>query len=158
MSDSRLPYQGLAVFIAIAGIAAVAFSAVGLYTVLTGGPAEPTETTATSDIECETFDGDPAMPHEDGYGVDRTVFSGVVFDSADATVEEGFRLQLAVDERVLEASASTPDGRELAAETHDDDRSIVVEGEEVTPFRLWVDTVDEDARITRTQVDICLKR
>ena len=156
MADSwgyRIFVGGLAFF----GITAVIVSSVGVYTVLTGETAEgPPEIEELGAFDCEEFDGDPAVPHGDRHGVDRTLLGGSALVAVnETTTDAGFRIVFVVDEQLLEASASRTDGSTVPVKRVDEENRVIVEDTDTDPFRLWIDTVDDDATVSRTQLDIC---
>lgn len=139
------------------GLVAIIASAVGVHTVLTGGTAEgPPEVEELGAFGCEEFDADPPVPHGDSHGAERTLLSGSVLVAVNGTTtDEGFRIVFVVDEQLLETSASRADGSTVPVERIDEENRVIVEGTDTTPFRLWIDTVDDDATVSRTQLDIC---
>ncbi|MFC7058081.1 hypothetical protein [Halovenus salina] len=62
-------------------------------------------------------------------------------------------ISLNVTGALLDASGNQPDGTPIPAETTGD--RVVVERNTSEPFRLWVDSVNDDGTVTRMQLDIC---
>lgn len=151
-------YRALVAGVAIVGVAAVLFSAVGLYVVFTGGTGTSPDVDVLGGYECETspFEDDPEVPHNASYGIDRTLVSASVVESFNTTrVGDGVRVTLDVDGGVLAASAVRTDGTEVSVRQVDGEDRIVVESNDTDPFRLWIDSVDDETTVTRTRLDVC---
>jgi len=157
MADRSLGYRALVGLMAAAALGAVIFGGYGLYTTLTGGTTDGTvEVDVLGEYDCEQFDGDPEVAHNNSYGVQRTFLSGSVIDSFNQT-QEGDRLRLTfdVDGGVLGTSARRADGTEVPVENRQEESRVVVVLEDRSPFRLWIDSVSDEATVTRTQLDVC---
>jgi hypothetical protein len=157
MAERSLAYRAILAVLAVGALAAAVFGAYGLYTVLTGGTTDGSVTVdVLGEYDCEEFGGDPEVAHNSSYGVDRTLLSGSVIDSFEASdTEDGLRLEFAVDGGVLGASAARPDGTELPVSQLEDENRVVVELPDRSPVRVWIDSVSEEATVTRTQLDVC---
>lgn len=155
MFDDGLGYRGMLVFFVLIAVGATAFGGFGVYTVLTGGTTDgQVETSKLGAFECETFDGDQAVRHQADYGTDRTVLGDSRLESFTATdTGDGYRINITVEGAILGVSASQADGTPVSV-TRDTNR-ISIEREAATPFRLWIDSVDDEATVTRSQLDIC---
>jgi len=155
MDSGSWAYRALIVAVAVMGAGALVVSSVGLYTILTGGTTDGTPAVdVLGEYDCESFDGDPGVAHNASYGVDRTLLSGNEIESANVSAAgDGFRMELTVAGGVLGASASDPNGTAVPVEVFGDDDRIVLEHD--GPARLWIDSVSEDATVTRTQLDVC---
>lgn len=158
MFGDSFAYKAVLGFVALLGVAAILFSGFGIYTVLTGGVDGAEEPDVLGEFECETFDADPAIAHESPYDVERTVLSPTEIESANGSVtaDGGLWLELDVDGELLDASARRIDGSELAVEQVDDETRLVVTDSDPVPFRMWIDSVDEDGTVVRSQLDICV--
>lgn len=157
MADAMRAYRALLVLLAAGAVGGIIFGGYGLYTVLTGGTTDGTVTVdVLGEYDCEEFDGDPEVIHNASYGVDRTLLDGSVLESFNHS-RDGDRLRLVfdVDGGVLGTSASRPDGTEVPVEQIQDEDRVVVELSDPAPLRLWIDSVSEDATVTRTELDIC---
>jgi hypothetical protein len=157
MADTMRVYRTLLVVLAVGAVGATIFGGYGLYTVITGGTTDGSVAIdALGEYDCEEFDGDPEVIHNASYGVDRTLLGGSVLESFNHS-RDGDRLRLVfdVDGGVLGTSASRPDGTEIPVEQVQEESHIVVELSDPAPLRLWIDSVSEDATVTRTELDIC---
>jgi hypothetical protein len=157
MADTMRVYRTLLVVLAVGAVGATIFGGYGLYTVITGGTTDGSVAIdALGEYDCEEFDGNPEVIHNASYGVDRTLLGGSVLESFNHS-RDGDRLRLVfdVDGGVLGTSASRPDGTEIPVEQVQEESHIVVELSDPAPLRLWIDSVSEDATVTRTELDIC---
>ena len=157
MADTMRTYRALLVLLAAGAVGATIFGGYGLYTVITGGTTDGSVAIdALGEYDCEEFNGDPEVIHNASYGVDRTLLGGSVLESFNHS-RDGDRLRLVfdVDGGVLGTSASRPDGTEIPVEQVQEESHIVVELSDPAPLRLWIDSVSEDATVTRTELDIC---
>ena len=157
MADTMRTYRALLVLLAAGAVGATIFGGYGLYTVITGGTTDGSVAIdALGEYDCEEFNGDPEVIHNASYGVDRTLLGGSVLESFNHS-RDGDRLRLVfdVDGGVLGTSASRPDGTEIPVEQVQEESRIVVELSDPAPLRLWIDSVSEDATVTRTELDIC---
>jgi hypothetical protein len=157
MADTMRVYRTLLVVLAVGAVGATIFGGYGLYTVITGGTTDGSVAIdALGEYDCEEFDGDPEVIHNASYGVDRTLLGGSALESFNHS-RDGDRLRLVfdVDGGVLGTSASRPDGTEIPVEQVQEESHIVVELSDPAPLRLWIDSVSEDATVTRTELDIC---
>jgi len=150
MSDDNPAYRAFLIGVGVVGLAAAVAGGAGVYTVLTGGTVDDQPTDEFGGFLCESFDGDPAVAHEPAYGVDRTLVSPDEITGIEATTDPA-GVAFDVSGGVLDASARAPDGAEIAVETGE--TRVVVRAE--TPFRVWIDSVTEDATVTRTRLDVC---
>jgi hypothetical protein len=157
MSDFDWAYRVIVGFLALMAVVAVAAGGVGLYTVLTGGTGDGTpETDVLGEYACEEFDADPAVGHNSSYGVDRTLLGGSAIASVNASVTDGgLRMRIDVNGGILSASASRPDGAAVPVEQVEGADRLVIETPDPGPFRLWIDSVSDEAVVTRTQLDVC---
>ena len=157
MADTMRVYRTLLVVLAVGAVGATIFGGYGLYTVITGGTTDGSVAIdALGEYDCEEFDGNPEVIHNASYGVDRTLLGGSALESFNHS-RDGDRLRLVfdVDGGVLGTSASRPDGTEIPVEQVQEESHIVVELSDPAPLRLWIDSVSEDATVTRTELDIC---
>lgn len=155
MSGGRWLYRVVFAAVVVVGLGAVAIGAAGLYTIFLGDPPDPAaDRELLGKFGCEAFDADPAVAHDSTYGVDRTIVSGDEIDAFETTVRsDGYRIRATVSGGLLGASASTTDGTEIPVEQTDE--TIVIEHDTDRSFRLWIDSVSQDAVVTRTQLNIC---
>jgi len=155
MFGDGLAYRGLLGFFALMALLATVFGGFGVYTILTGGTTDgQVESNKLGEFDCETFDGDPAVGHQADYGTDRTVLGDSRLESFNTTdTGDGYRINITVEGAVLGVSASQADGTPVSVAR--DDNRISIEREDATPFRLWIDSVDDEATVTRSQLDIC---
>lgn len=153
MFGDGLAYRGILGFFVLMALGATVFAGFGLHTILTGGTTDgQVETDELGAFACETFDGDPEVGHD--REVDLTVLGDSRIDSVNSTATEaGDRIEIAVDGDILDTSARHADGTEVAVER--EAGLVVIEQESAEPFRLWIDSVDEDATVVRSQLDIC---
>lgn len=141
----------LSVF-ALGGIAVVVGIA-GTFIVLTGGP-DSEEFDVLGEFECNSFDADPQVVHDTNYAVERDVLNPTEVASFNGSVTDSrVELSLNTTGALLEASGNQPDGTPILVETVNN--SVLVERNTTAPFRLWVDSVNEDGTVTRMQLDIC---
>lgn len=149
-------YRALLGLLGLVAVSAVVVGGLGVYTVLTGGTTDgDVERDVLGEFACEGFDADPEVAHEAGYDIERTVLSGTEIESFDASpADGGYRYEIAVAGELLDASARRADGTELTVDVGDENR-LAVEADTATPVRVWVDTVPEDATVTRTRLDVC---
>lgn len=156
MADRRLGYRVFLAIIVVLGVGAAGAGSIGLYTVLTDSTSETASTETLGEFGCERFDGDPEVAHEASYGLDRTLSSDDEIKTFDTThTETGIRIEITVAGGLLDASARTVDGSVVTVDSIDGEPRLVVEYDETTPFRLWVDSVSEDATVVRTRLDVC---
>jgi len=157
MTDFDWAYRAIVAFLALMAVVAVAAGGAGLYTVLTGGTGDETpETDVLGEYACGEFDADPAVGHNSSYGIDRTLLGGSEIASVNASVtESGLRMQIDVNGGILGASAGRPDGAGVPLEQVEGADRLVIETPEPGPFRLWIDSVSDEAVVTRTQLDVC---
>ena len=157
MAGDGRTYRVLVAGVGLLGLVAVALGAAGLFAVLTGGPAdEPAGEDVLGDLACESFDGDPAVAHEADYDVERTLVDGSELVAAESSMNGStVRVAVLVEGELLNASARTEDSRTLAVERFEDDDRAVIAAPEGDPFRLWVDSLADDATVTRTRLEVC---
>lgn len=157
MADGNSAYRVLLLAVVVVGIGATVFGFAGLYVVLTGGTTDGTPAVdVLGEYECSGFDGDPEVEHEAAYEVERTLLGGSEVESFDASTNSThLRAELVVSGQVLNASASSADGTAVPVRQSDDGNRVVVAVADPAPLRLWVDSLSEDSRVTRTQLDIC---
>lgn len=155
MFGDGIAYRGILGFFILTALAATLFGGFGVYTILTGGTTDgQVENSALGDFDCESFAGDPAVRHQADYGTDRTVLGDSRLESFNTTdIDDGVQITMTVEGAVLNASASRADGTPVSV-TREGNRVTVVR-EDATPFRVWIDSVDEDATVVRSQLDIC---
>jgi len=153
MFDRISSYQVFVVFLGIAGVGAIAFSAFGLVTILSGGVDSGDTVTFPDGFGCQEFNGDPDVGHETGYGIVSNTTLGALESFTANTTDSGFELRANVSEpRVLNVSARHPDGRAVPVESRDG--IVRLTTNDTTPFRLWIDSA-EGGIITRSTIDIC---
>lgn len=159
MSREITPYRLILAVLGLFAVGAVVVGGVGLYTVLTGGTADgdpPIEVLGGYDCADGEFTGDPEIVHDPPYGVERTVLSGTEVESFDSErTEQGYRYEFVMAGELLDASASRPDGTPVTARALGNGSRVVVESNTTGPVRVWLDTVTEDATVTRSRLDIC---
>jgi hypothetical protein len=150
-------YRVLLALALLAGVAAIAFSAFGLVTILTGGTTSgPADTDVLGEFACEEFGGDPEPAHDPEYEVERTLLGGTEVSAFNLSrTGDGVRIELTTEGRLLDASARQPDGTNVSVRAVDGRNRVVVEHETGTPVRLWVDSIGEESTITRTRLDVC---
>lgn len=147
-------YTAFTAAMVLFGLVAVVFSSVGLYMIFFESTDAGPDRIELGEFACDEFDGDPAVAHDAGYQIERTLRGTSQIESIDATdTGEGVRLAITVTGEFLDASASRADGTNVTVRTPTDGPDLVVETTE-TPFRLWIDTIDDSA-VTRTQLDVC---
>lgn len=155
MFDKLSGYHLLLGVLAVAGAISVAFAAGGLYVILTGGTTSGDVASVPEAFTCETFNGDPEVGHEAGYGTDRNATVSRL-ESIDATTTDdgGFELTINIsDPAILNASARQADGTPVSVEQLEN-ATVRVSHNDTSPVRVWVDSAD-GGRITRTELDIC---
>jgi len=153
--DSKA-YDALIALVFLFGLGAVIVSGVGLYTILTGGTVDEPQVDVLGAYACEEFDAAPAVGHNSSYGIDRTLLGGSAIASVNASVTDGrLRMRIDVDGGILGASASRPDGAGVPIEQVEGADRLVIDTPEPGPFRLWIDSVSDEAVVTRTQLDVC---
>jgi len=157
MADTTWGYRAIIGLLAAVALGAVIFGGVGLYTLLTGGTTDGSEPVdVLGKYGCGNFDGDPDVVHNSSYGIERTLLGGSAIESfTDSREGDRLRLTFDVDGGVLGASASRPDGTEVPVDRIREGNRVVVELADPGPVRLWIDSVSEEATVTRTQLDIC---
>lgn len=157
MADDTVAYRALALIVVVVGVGATLFGAAGLYVVLTGGTADGTpDVDVLGEYDCATFDGDPEVNHNPDYEIERTLVGGSEVESFNISSNgTSFRIELVVLGELLNASASRADGTTVPVQQTSDGNQLVITGTDFAPLRLWVDSVSEDATVTRTQLDIC---
>jgi len=149
---NRILYRGIFAVVAVVALGAVLFGTVGLYTVLTGGTDTGDGGSLLGAYQCEAFDGDPEMGHESEIGDPLTVVGDSQLEQFNATDE---RIEVVTTGALINASASRPDGTVLPVDRVPDENRVVVPLSEPTPFRLFIDSLDEEGAAVRTQLDVC---
>ncbi|MEF8826230.1 MAG: hypothetical protein V5A34_02765 [Halapricum sp.] len=157
MSSRQTTYRALLGIALLAGVVAIGFSLFGVYTALTGGTTtDEGRADVLGSLECAAFDGDPDLAHATDYAIERTLRGGSELKAFNATsTPEGLRIEATTEGRLLEASARRADGTNVTVRTFDGENRLVVEQEDGTPFRLWIDTIGDESTITRTRLDVC---
>lgn len=157
MADGNVAYRALALIVVVVGVGATVFGAAGLYVVLTGGTTDGApEVDVLGEYDCASFDGDPEVNHDPDYEIERTLLGGSEVKSFNVSSNgTTFRIELVVSGELLDASASRADGTAVPVQQASDENRLVITGTDSAPLRLWVDSVSEDATVTRTQLDIC---
>jgi len=159
MSQEFTPYRLLLAVLGLFAVGAVIVGGVGLYTVLTGGTADGDPAVdVLGDYDCAagTFDGSPDVLHDPSYDVERTVLSGTEVESFDSErTDEGYRYEFVLDGPLLDASASRPDGTPVRVRTVDNGSRVAVTTNTTGPIRVWIDTVADEATVTRSRLDVC---
>jgi len=139
------------------GVTGIAIGVGGLYLTLTSSDAPPEQgVEALGAFGCEPADREVRSAPDAGY-VERVVTSGERIESVNGSETAGeLRLNLTVGGELINASASRFAGGP------DDPPSVtrmgsvvVVVDTERAPFRLWIDAVDDDGTVVRTEVDVC---
>ncbi|MEF8937364.1 hypothetical protein [Halobacteriaceae bacterium SHR40] len=154
--SSRILYRGLFAVVAIVSLAAVAVGVGGLYTVFTGGTDTADESSLLGEFQCEEFDGDPEMPHESEIGEPLTVRGDSQLDSFNTTTVDGERaIEIETAGPLINASARRPDGTVLAVDRFPEENRLVVTAPDRRPFRLFVDSLNDEGTAVRTALDIC---
>lgn len=149
---NRILYRGIFAVVAVVALGAVLFGTVGLYTVLTSGTGTGDGGSLLGAYQCEAFDGDPEMPHESEIGDPLTVAGDSQLEQFNAT---GERIEVVTTGALINASASRPDGTVLPVDRFPDENRVVVPLAESAPFRLFIDSLDEEGAAVRTQLDVC---
>ena len=124
-------YRVLLALAFLAGIAAIGFSAFGLFTILTGGTTSgPADADVLGEFACEEFEGDPAPAHDPEYEVERTVLSGTEVTAFNLTrAGDRVRIEVATEGRLLDASARRPDGTNVSVRAVDGENRVVLDHE-----------------------------
>ncbi|WP_267163883.1 hypothetical protein [Halovenus salina] len=150
---SAIAYRVVMVSILLIGGIAVVVGIAGTFVALTGGPSGEA-VDALGEFECNSFEGDPQVVHDTDYAIEREVLNPTEVATFNGSVT-GTRvaISLNVTGALLDASGNQPDGTPIPAETTGD--RVVVERNTSEPFRLWVDSVNDDGTVTRMQLDIC---
>lgn len=154
MTD-RLPYRGLFAAMAVVAIGAVLFGTVGLYTVLTGGTDVSDDESLLGAYDCDSFDGDPEMPHESEIGDPYRAAGDSQLESFTVTGEDDRRIEMKTIGPLINASASQPDGTVVPVERFPDENRLVITPPDRTPVRVFIDSLDNDGTAFRTELDIC---
>lgn len=153
---SRILYRGIFAVVAIVSLAAVAVGVGGLYTILTGGTDTGDDPSLLGEFQCETFDGDPEMPHESEIGEPRTLRGDSQLESFNTTVVDGgVSIEIETVGPLIDASASQPDGTVLAVDQFPESDRLVVTAPNRGPLRLFIDSLNEEGTAVRTELDIC---
>lgn len=159
--ESRnLAFTAILVVFALIGLGAVLVGFGGLFVVLTGGTADggqpEIQQLAEADLQCDSFDDDPDVGHEGSVAsVDQT---GALLDDVNR-IPDNDNLLIAMRGRVVDASAVQADGTPLNV-TVGEDSAVVENGTTSPPYRVWIDSVDEqgavqEGSVVRSQLDIC---
>jgi len=150
---SAIAYRVVMVSILLLGGIAVVVGLVGTFVALTGGPGGEA-VDVLGEFECDSFEGDPQVVHDTDYAVKREVLNPTEVATFNGSVT-GTRVEISlnVTGALLEASGNQPDGTPIPVETTGD--RVIVERNTTAPFRLWVDSVNDDGTVTRMQLDIC---
>lgn len=153
---NRILYRGIFAVVAIVSLAAVAVGVGGLYTILTGGTDTADAASMLGEYQCEEFDGDPEMPHESEIGNPFTVRGDSQLESFNtSTVDSGVEIELETVGPLINASAARSDGTTLTVDRFPDENRLVVTAPDRTPFRLFIDSLNEEGSAVRTELDIC---
>lgn len=153
--SSNILYRGLFLVLGIVALSAVAVGVIGLYATLTGGTNAGDEPSILEEFECERFEGDPAMPHDSDFDDPRTVRGDSRLAAFNTTATDaGVRIEVRTNGPLINASASEADGTVVPVERFPDEDRIVITERETTPFRLFIDSVDDNGAV-RTVIDIC---
>lgn len=159
MPQNRSPYRLILAVLGLFAVGAVIVGGIGLYTVLTGGTADgdpAVDVLGAYDCADGEFTGDPEIVHEPAYDIERTTLGGTEVESFDSErTEEGYRYAFVMAGELLDASASRPDGTPVTARALGNGSRVVVRSNTTGPVRVWLDTVTEDATVTRSRLDIC---
>ena len=148
-------YRGLMALAFAVGLAAVAFSGFGLYTVFTDDSSDGAERAVLGEYACADFEGDPEPAHAADYGIERTLLGASEIDAFEVTTtDSGFRANLTTKGRLLAASARRVDGTNVSVRRVGEDR-LVLDHNRSGPFRLWIDSIGAESTITRTELDVC---
>jgi len=153
---SRILYRGIFAVVAVGSLAAVVVGVGGLYTVLTGGTDTGDDSSLLGEFQCEEFDGDPEMPHESEIGEPLTVRGDSQLDSFNTTaVDGGVAIEIDTTGPLINASARRSDGTVLTVDRFPDENRLVVTAPDGHPFRLFVDSLNDEGTAVRTALDIC---
>jgi len=153
---SRILYRGIFAVVAVVSLAAVAVGVGGLYTVLTGGTDTADDPSTLGAFDCEEFEGDPEMPHESEIGEPLTVRGDSQLESFNTTaVDGGVAIEIETVGPLINASASQPDGTVLAVDRVPEENRLVVTAPDRRPFRLFIDSLNDEGTAVRTALDIC---
>jgi hypothetical protein len=157
MVDGNVAYRAVTLFVIALGVGATVVGFGGLYVVLTGGTVDsPAETSVLGEYECTAFDGDPAVGHESTYDIERTLAGDSRIESFEASSNgTAFRVEIVVTGELLDASASRADGTAVPVQQRGNESRLVIAAVAPAPLRVWIDSLPEDAVVTRTQLDIC---
>lgn len=152
-NTSTVAYRVMMVSTLLLGGIAVVVGIAGTFVALTGGPGGEA-VDALGGFECESFAADPQVVHDTDYAVEREVLNPTEVATFNGSVT-GTRvgISLNVTGALLDASGNQPDGTPIPVETTGD--RVIVERNTTAPFRLWVDSVNDDGTVTRMQLDIC---
>jgi hypothetical protein len=145
------------VAVVLLGVGAVAVGAGGLYVTLTASDEPPDRgAEPLGEYGCEPANRDVRSVPDSGI-VERTVADGSRIESVSVSdPAAGTRLNLTVEGTFLNASASR------FRSGPDDPPNVTVDGSAITvtdprraPFRLFVDAVDDDGTVVRSEIDVC---
>lgn len=151
--ESAIAYNVVVVSVLLLGSIAVVVGLAGTFVALTGGPSGE-EFDVLGEFECDSFEADPQVVHDTDYAVEREVLTPTAVKRFNGSVTDtGVAISLNTTGALLDASGNQPDGTPIPVETVGD--NVVVERNTTAPFRLWVDSVNEDGTVTRMQLDIC---
>jgi hypothetical protein len=151
----------IAAAVVLFGVVGVVVGTGGLYLTLTASDEPPDEppdrgVEVLGEYGCEPADRDVRhVPNASR--VEQTVTNGDRIESVNTSEPAaGARLNLSVEGLVINESVSRFD------DGPDDRPNVTGDGEAVTvtdplraPFRLWIDAVDEDGTVVRTELDVC---
>lgn len=160
--ESRsLGYTAVIAVFALVGLTAVIVGFGGLFVVLTGGTADDGGSTevpelADAGLQCDSFDGDPDVGHEGStVGLDR----GGTLVASVTQIPDGDDLLIEMTGPVVNASGVRTDDTSVTVSV-DESAVVVGNGTAGQPYRLWIDSVDEDGQyqegsVLRSQLDVC---
>jgi hypothetical protein len=157
MADDNTAYRAVAIFVIVVGVGATIVGFGGLYVVLTGGTTDGTAgTEALGAYECAAFDGDPEVGHDSTYEVEQTLVGDSRIESFEASSNATeLRIEIVVAGELLDASASRADGTAVPVQQRSDERRVVIAEATPAPLRVWIDSLSEDAVVTRTRLEVC---
>lgn len=153
--ETNIAYRGLFLVVGLVALGGVLFGFYGAYVSLTGGTGAVDDPSMLGEYQCDAFEGDPEMPHESDFVSPRTVVDDSYIASFNVSeTDDGIRFEVVTDGPLINASASTVDGRPVTVRRYPDEDRIVIPDRDSTPFRLFIESVSSDTPV-RTEIDIC---
>lgn len=153
--SSKIAYRGLFLVFGMVAVGAVGLGLFGLFTVLTGGTGDSTQSDVLGEFACDSFDGDPAIAHESEFENPPIISGASEIERFDTNLtDSGWQIDIHMAGPLINASASEADGTEIPVERFPDENRIRITNRDTSPFRLFIDSIS-DGTAVRTQNDIC---